>query len=119
MFRRVIGRHKRRAGNNSRHVGVVDLPASVIALTPHRVADGVQNALLRTPCSSIKITRILLKEGWKNCTGEKRGRKRIPVGRAETLGVPLRALPELLVFISRLLKSGKKSDSANRNHVGR
>ena len=59
-----------------RHVGVVNLPASIIDVTPHRITDGVQNALLRTPRSPIEITRILLKEGWENGAGEKRGRKR-------------------------------------------
>ena len=62
VCRRVISRRYRRAGNSSRHVGVVDLPASVVALTPHRITDGVKKALLRTARSPKKVTRVLLKE---------------------------------------------------------
>ena len=82
VLRGVIGGHERRAGDNFRDVRVIDLPASVIALTHDRVTDRVKQALLLTPRPAKKITRILFQEGWENGAGEKRGRNHIPVDRA-------------------------------------
>src|ERR1017187_46282 len=102
------------------HVGIGRLPAPVIALARERRPDRVPHSRLEAPRVLVKIPRVLVKYRLQDHMVNHHAADVAGISRPEPLRVAFHPLPELRVFVLRLLDSrvDPRAQQRHRIHQG-
>jgi hypothetical protein len=116
ILRRIVEVGDAACSETAEDAGIIGLPVSIVALTDHRIRDGIENPGAYGAGAFVEIARILFEERWKDRAADKRADNEVAVRRSVALRVTLRALAVAAESVVSLLHS---SDDAGDHKIDR